>query len=291
MDYAAISSDLNYRQPSVKNTCVHEAAYDWITPWSVMNSLESLRSTSPGLDGLPFWFLKIAAPFIAEPLSHLFKISLQYMEVPPQWKTAVITPVPKIAQPIAPSDFRLISLTSIISRLLEKFLVRKEFYPLLAQPSLSPYMRDQFAFRPTGSTTAAIIFLLHTITEMLNNSPYVHVIALDFSKAFDSLSYVILTTKLATINMSDNIYNWIINYLDNRGHRTRYGSEISPEQKINASVVQGSALGPVSFIINASDLHPTCSGNRMAKYADDCYLIVPSFNSHTIQSEMDHIIS
>ena len=81
----------------------------------------------------------------------------------------------------------------------------------------------------------------------------------------------------------------MIQYLDSRGHKTRFGGEISPEEKINASVVQGSALGPVSFIINASDLHPRCPGNRMAKYADDCYLIVPSTNTYTIQSEMDHI--
>ena len=126
---------------------------------------------------------------------------------------------------------------------------------------------------------------------MLNNVPYVHVIALDFSKAFDSLSHVTLTTKLATINMPDHIYNWFIHYLDNRGHRTRYGAELSPEAKINASVVQGSALGPVSFIINASDLHPTCPGNRMAKYADDCYLLVPFSNPNTKQSEMNHLMT
>lgn len=287
--YAAISSDLNYQQPNVKSTCLPQAACDWLTPWSVMYALESLKSTSAGLDNLPFWFLKTAAPFIAEPLSHLFKMSLQQMVVPPQWKTAVITPVPKIAQPAAPADFRPISLTPILSRILEKFLVRKEFYPLLTQPSLAPYMQDQFAFRPTGSTTAAIIFLLHTVTEMLKNVPYVHVIALDFSKAFDSLSHVTLTNKLATIKLPDNVYNWMIHYLDNRGHKTRFGGEISSEEKINASVVQGSALGPVSFIINASDLHPICAGNRMAKYADDCYLIVPSTNTHTIQSEMTHI--
>ena len=128
-------------------------------------------------------------------------------------KTALITPVAKIPQPNEPSDFRPISLTPILSRVLEKFVVLNEFYPLLSQPSLTPSLLDQFAFRPTGSTTAALIFLLHTITEMLNNFPCAHVIALDFSKAFDSLSHVTLTRKLSATNLPDNIYNWIVQYL------------------------------------------------------------------------------
>ena len=88
---------------------------------------------------------------------------------------------------------------------------------------------------------------------MLNNVPYVHVIAIDFFKAFDSLSHVTLTAKLATTNIFDHIYTWIIHYLNNRGHRTLYGSKLSSEAKINASVVQGPALGPVSCIIKASN--------------------------------------
>ena len=211
------------------------------------------------------------------------------MEVPSQWKVVVITHVPKVSQPVVPADFRPISLTPIISRILEKFMVRKEFYPLLLQPSLAPLLNDQFAFRPTGSTTAAIIFLLHTITDMLNKFPYAHVLALDFSKAFDSLSRVTLTKKLAATKLSDNIYNWIIQYLKDRGHKTHYGSELSSVANINASVVQGSALGTVFFIINALDLHPIHSDNRMAKYADDWYLIIPSINTHS--SEIQNVTS
>ena len=57
--------------------------------------------------------------------------------------------------------------------------------------------QDQFAFRPTGSTTAALIYLLHTITELLQTQDRVHVIALDFSKAFDSVRHYSLISKLA----------------------------------------------------------------------------------------------
>ena len=58
---------------------------------------------------------------------------------------------------------------------------------------------------------------------------------------------------------------------------------------INASVVQGSALGPAAFIITASDLHPVYAHNKLVKYADDMYLLVGSGCHGTIQDELNHI--
>jgi len=53
-------------------------------------------------------------------------------------------------------------------------------------PTLS--IEDQYAFRTTGSTTAALVHL-YAITHMLTTNPYVIVLCLDFSKAFDILQY------------------------------------------------------------------------------------------------------
>ena len=63
----------------------------------------------------------------------------------------------------------------------------------------------------------------------------------------------------------------------------------SPFLAINASFIQGSGLGPVSYTINASDLHPRHSSNILFKYADDTYLIVPAINSALILDELDNI--
>jgi hypothetical protein len=64
---------------------------------------------------------------------------------------------------------------------------------------------------------------------------------------------------------------------------------VSEPAKINASIIQGSGLGPVAFVLNNSDLAPHHAGNTMSKYADDSYLIVPSSNTKTIPSELSHI--
>ena len=121
------------------------------------------------------------------------------------WKTAIITPVPKIATPAQPSDFRPISITPVLSRSLERFVVRKYVYPALLKPYLSLDFSDQFAFRPSDSTTAAIVAVLHTVRSMLSDNDYVHVFSFDFSKAFDTVRHASLMSKLAQLEIPDNI--------------------------------------------------------------------------------------
>jgi len=49
---------------------------------------------------------------------------------------------------------------------------------------------------------------------------------------------------------------------------------------ISASIIQGSAIGPVTYIVNAADLKTVTDGNQMHRYADDTYIILPATNSH-----------
>ena len=67
------------------------------------------------------------------------------------------------------------------------------------------------------------------------------------------------------------------------------GGNVSPTLPINASIIQGSGLGPVHCVFTASDLHPISPFNQFCKYADCTYLLVPSSNSLSIPSEIQHI--
>ena len=78
-------------------------------------------------------------------------------------------------------------------------------------------------------------------------------------------------------------------YFETRTHCTSFNSEKSDALAITASVVQGSALGPVAFAVTASDLHPACSDNRYFKYADDMYLVIPLKHAGTVHQELQHI--
>ena len=125
-------------------------------------------------------------------------------------------------------------------------------------------------FRPTGSTTAAL-FLLQTITNLVAEQPYVVVIALDFSKAFDTVRHSALLQKLASLDIPGTVYNWLVDYFSGHSHCTEFRGHISTFLNISASIVQGCAVGPVSYVVNAGDLTPLTLGNVFCKYADNTY--------------------
>ena len=118
---------------------------------------------------------------------------------------------------------------------------------------------------------------------MLANSPYVRLVTLDFSRAFDTVRHRSLFQKLATMSLPDEVYNWIRNFYDHRSHCTRSGGELSDILNILASMIQRSALGPASYVVNTGDLRPVTIGNEIIKYADDTYLIVPAENTSSCQ--------
>ena len=50
---------------------------------------------------------------------------------------------------------------------------------------------------------------------------------------------------------------------------------------MNASIIQGSAIGPAMYVVNAADLHTVMPGNSLMKYADDTYLLIPRDGNRT----------
>src|SRR6218665_1067085 len=145
------------------------------------------------------------------------------------------------------------------------------------------------AFRPSGSTTVAIVELLQQITTLLLTNDYVLVASTDFSKAFDTVRHDTLLQKICCLDLPDHIYNWILSYFTNRKHVTRHLGIISSLATINASIVQGSVIGPTSYIVVSSDLHPLHSQNVLVKYTDDTYLLVGSKHIATADAEFQHI--
>jgi len=81
---------------------------------------------------------------------------------------------------------------------------------------------------------------------------------------------------MAQLQLPDNIYNWIKIFFDDHYHSTRYAGKCSAVAEVEASVIQGSGLGPASYIVTAADLHPyrATAGNRIFKFVHDTYLVL-----------------
>ena len=67
------------------------------------------------------------------------------------------------------------------------------------RPALtSDLISDQFAFRPTGSTTNTLVYFMHDVTRMLETNAYVRCLLVNFSKAFDIVDHVVLVDEITS---------------------------------------------------------------------------------------------
>ena len=94
-----------------------------ITRDRVLQKLQKIDPTkAPGVDGISSRVLVELADEIAEPLAAIFQNSLETGEVPRSWKVADIIPIFKKGMKSVPANYRPVSLTSHIGKLMEQFI-------------------------------------------------------------------------------------------------------------------------------------------------------------------------
>ena len=138
-------------------------------------TLDVNKATGP--DGLSARLLREAAPVISDPLSKLFNMSLNRGKLPRDWKRANITPVYKNGGKEYVSNYRPISLTSLVVKTLEKLVTRHIMAHLEDHDLLSPH---QYGFRAGFSCTSQLIRLFHSWASALDKNKTSDVVFLDF---------------------------------------------------------------------------------------------------------------
>ena len=66
--------------------------------------------------------------------------------------------------------------------------------------------------------------------------------------------------KMDQLNIPDNVYEWFVDYFSGHMHSTKYDGAEPALKPINASVIQGSAVGPASYAV--IQLAISSQGNR-----------------------------
>ena len=103
------------------------------------------------------------------------------------------------------------------------------------------------------------------------------------------MRHATLFEKLARLDLPDEVYNWTRDFFQGRSQSTRFAGEESDFAELLASIFQGSGVGPACYVVTAGDLQTLNVKNKLVKYADDTYLIIPAETTLTIADEIQHI--
>ena len=243
-----------------------------VTEQEVKDQLEILNSNKPsGPDGVAPRILCHISKSIIKPLTLIFNQSLASGRLPYIWKRSLVTPVYKNKGSISDvSNFRPISLTCVLCKVMEKIIVKHLHNYLLKHHIIS---KHQSGFQPKDSTVNQLLAIYHTIISNLDRGNDIRFIFCDVSKAFDRVWHRGLLFKLKQIGIEGQILNWLTDYLQNREQKVVLDGFNSGWEEIDAGVPQGSVLGPFLFLIYINDITEGLNcGIKL--FADDTSLFV-----------------
>jgi len=116
----------------------------------------------------------------------------------------------------------------------------------------------QFGFRKNHSTAMALLDIVNSVTNALDNKKYSLGMSIDLSKAFDTTNFDILLDKLNYYGIRGPGWLWLRSYVTNRKQFVSFNGTESFKLFITCGIPPGSILGPLLFLIGINDISP-CS--------------------------------
>jgi hypothetical protein len=250
----------------------------------VCKVLKSLKvDKSPGLDEVHPRVLKEAANVLSKPLATIFQESLASGLLPSQWKDALISPIYKKGSRTIPANYRPVSLTSVVCKVLERIIVKHLTAHLKANLL---QCEQQHGFTQGKSTVTNLLEAMNIWTEALMHGLPVDIIYLDYSKAFDTVPHERLLRQVSSLGIKGQLLNWIRSFLTGRRQKVKVHDAVSSWRPVESGVPQGSVLGPTLFAMFVCDV-PSVVDNMISMFADDTklYNVITDMDSGTSLSD------
>ena len=242
------------------------------TPTDTVNAIKGTKKTgSQGPDGISSQHLGHLGPHGIRYLTGIFNWSVHSNSIPNLWKRAKIVPIPKEGKPLTlPSSYRPISLLCVPSKILERLVLDRITQDI-------PLSDTQHGFRPHHSTTTLLSGIVQRAREGMNAAKPAErtlAVAVDISKAFDSVPRYGLIAKLMNTAIHPNYVKWLGNFLSGRHAFVEFRGMKSRIRHLPHGVPQGSVLSPSLFNLFMHDLPtPASPATCIASYADDLTVI------------------
>ena len=215
--------------------------------------------------------LRGGGSFLLHLLSFFFQYCMDNSVIPTDWRQALVVPIYKKGARYNLTNYRPISLTSCISKLLEACVLHIILKFWQSNAVIRP---SQFGFIPKSSCCDQLIVYLNKITAAVDRGLWVDAVYLDLAKAFNTVSHKKLLIKLASMGVKGNLKKWLQSFLCARTEVVSIIGERSDPYLMTSGVPQGSVLGPLLFVAYVNDVDDVIYHATLLKYADDMKLYI-----------------
>ena len=120
---------------------------------------------------------------LLKPVTNLFTLSANKGILPQDWKEAIVTLLFKKGSKAKPENYRPVSLTSILGKMLES-IIKDQISIHLDQNKL--IKSSQHGFTKGKSCLTNLLEFMETVTKEIDEENSVNLVYLDFAKALDN---------------------------------------------------------------------------------------------------------
>ena len=238
------------------------------------------NGASPGPDGVPPCLLKKAKIHVARMLLVIWQESYETGTIPDILKLALVSPIHKGGSRTEPSQYRPISLTSHVIKVMERML-RKQIVGFLEMHD--KMVPNQHGSRAKRSCLSQLLEHHLEILDMLERGENVDLVYLDFAKAFDKCDINLLLHKVKALGITGKLGRWIHCFLTKRKQNVIVNGTKSSSSDVISGVPQGTVLGPLLFLIYIADIGENVKANTKV-YVDDTKLTKSVKTNQDIES-------
>jgi hypothetical protein len=277
------------RKTGMKNSDLPPMSEIFISEEGIQKLLKKLDpSKACGPDGIGPRVLMELSDELAPVLKILFQASLSSGELPTDWKDALVTPIFKKGEHYDPANYRPVSLTCVICKVMEHVIVANIMDYLDSNNILTD---RQHGFRRGRSCETQLMEFVDELVSYMEGGGQADVLIMDFAKAFDKCNHSLLTHKLHAYGIQGKTNEWIKNFLSNRRQAVVVEGVTSSYVDVKSGVPQGSVLGPALFLLYINDL-PDGLVKLARLFADDTAVyskVTSALDQEQLQADLNYL--